>query len=101
MTNLNNNWNYPTSIWFGENKIQALPKALKELNIKNPLFITDPNFAKLDIMQNVCKILDDHHIEHGIFIDIKPNPVAKNITDGAKEFFDKNDHCELQKYFFS
>ncbi len=88
MTNLNNNWNYPTSIWFGENKIQALPKALKELNIKNPLFITDPNFAKLDIMQNVCKILDDHHIEHGIFTDIKPNPVAKNITDGAKEFFD-------------
>ena len=46
MTNLSNNWNYPTSIWFGENKIQALPKALKELNIKNPLLMAASKLCK-------------------------------------------------------
>ena len=43
-------------------------------------------------MQNVCQILEGHHIEHGIFTDIKPNPVAKHVTVGAKDFYDNKHH---------
>ena len=31
------NWNYPTTVWIGENRIDDLSLACKELNILNPL----------------------------------------------------------------
>ena len=35
------NWNYPTTIWVGENRIQDLGLACKNLKIDKPLFVTD------------------------------------------------------------
>ena len=35
------NWNYPTTVWIGENRIDDLSLICKELNISNPLFVTD------------------------------------------------------------
>ena len=37
------NWNYPTTIWVGENRIQDLSIACKNLKINKPLFVTDKN----------------------------------------------------------
>ena len=34
------NWNYPTTMWIGENRIEDLSLACKELNISNPLLVT-------------------------------------------------------------
>ena len=33
----NINWNYPTTIWFGVDRIKEIQKACKELNIQKPL----------------------------------------------------------------
>ena len=33
------NWNYPTSMWVGENRIQDLSIACKNLNVKKPLLV--------------------------------------------------------------
>ena len=38
----NINWNYPTSIWFGLDRIKEIQKACDELKINNPLIVTDP-----------------------------------------------------------
>ena len=38
----NMNWNFPTPIWFGENRINEIQIACNELNINNPLIVTDP-----------------------------------------------------------
>ena len=35
------NWNYPTSVWVGENRIKDLSEACKNLDISSPLFVTD------------------------------------------------------------
>ena len=37
----NYNWNYPTTIWVGQNRIKDLHLACENLKIKNPLFVTD------------------------------------------------------------
>ena len=42
------NWNYPTTMWIGENRIEDLSLACKELNISNPLFVTDKDLINLD-----------------------------------------------------
>ena len=42
------NWNYPTPIWFGFNRIADIDLALKEIGITKPLIVTDPQFAEND-----------------------------------------------------
>ena len=43
------NWNYPTSVWVGENRIKDLTEACKNLGISSPLFVTDKDLINLDM----------------------------------------------------
>ncbi len=47
------NWNYPTSVWLGENRIEDLSHACNNLNISNPLFVTDKDLINLDMVKNI------------------------------------------------
>jgi alcohol dehydrogenase class IV len=54
------NWNYPTTIWFGDQRINEIQKACESLNIQKPLIVTDPeislvmfNQIQLEIMLNL------------------------------------------------
>ena len=49
----NYNWNYPTTIWFGEGRIKELHLACKNLKIKKPLLVTDSELSKTKIVQDV------------------------------------------------
>ena len=44
------NWNYPTTIWVGENRIKDLALACKELGVSKPLLVTDNGLAKSEII---------------------------------------------------
>ena len=50
------NWNYPTSVWVGEGRINDLTKACKILNVKKPLLVTDKDLAKT---QMIAKAVDN------------------------------------------
>ena len=41
------NWNYPTTMWVGENRIKDIGAACKTLNINKPLLVTDKGLAEL------------------------------------------------------
>ena len=43
------NWNYPTTMWVGQDRIKDLGEACKNLNIKKPLLVTDKGLASSDI----------------------------------------------------
>ena len=47
------NWNYPTTMWVGQNRIKDLGNACKNLNIKKPLLVTDQGLAKSEIIKFV------------------------------------------------
>ena len=49
----NMNWNYPTPIWFGLNRVKEIQKACESLNIKNPLIVTDPGILQTDIINKI------------------------------------------------
>ncbi len=86
------NWNYPTAIWFGDNRIKDISIALKQLNIKNPLIVTDDALVKLPIMQNLTKALKEANIPFSIFSDVQPNPTGINVENGVKTYKqNKND----------
>ena len=87
MTEINTtNWNYPTPIWFGFNRITEIDSALKELGITKPLIVTDPQFAENDSFKKISEILDHKSIQYSIFTEIKGNPTGKNVTDGVAKF---------------
>lgn len=87
----NSNWNYPTTVWFGEGRIKDLYIACKNLKIKKPLFVTDKDLAKTDFIK---KIISDRNLKNlsiNIFSNIKGNPVGSNVDEGV-QIFKKGNH---------
>ena len=80
------NWNYPTPIWFGFNRIADIDSALREIGITKPLIVTDPQFAENDSFKKILKTLDNKSISHSIFTEIKGNPTGKMLTTELKSF---------------
>ena len=73
------NWNYPTSVRFGAGRIAELADAVRTAGMSNPLFVTDPNLAKLAMTQQAAALLSGTTI----FSDIKSNPIEANVTAGV------------------
>ena len=86
------NWNYPTNMWVGENRINDLSIACKDLNIKKPLLVTDSGLVKADITLKVLDLLKKDNISVSIFSNVVGNPTGTNVNDGV-EFFKKN-NCD-------
>ena len=82
------NWNYPTSIWFGEKRINEIQKACENLNINNPLIVTDPGILKTDIIN---KINDSLNSKANVFSDVQSNPTGSNVEQGVS-YFNTNFH---------
>ena len=88
----NFNWNYPTNIWFGENRIKDLSRACIHLNIKNPLVVTDGGLAKSKMFLEMIARLHVEGIKSNIFSNIVSNPTGNNVKEGVKVYLDnKND----------
>ena len=86
------NWNYPTTMWVGENRIKDLGSACKNLNIKKPLLVTDSGLAKSDIIQNALSDLKKNGIPVELYSNVVGNPTGTNVNEGVKIF--KNNNCD-------
>ena len=73
------NWNYPTSVRFGAGRISELADAVQVAGMSNPLFVTDPNLAKLPMTQKAAGSLP-------MFSEIKSNPVEANVAAGVEAY---------------
>ena len=85
-TVLSGNWNYPTSIRFGAGRIKELSDSCKSVGMKNPLLITDPGLAALPMVNNAIAHNNANGLPTGLFSNVKPNPVSKNVDDGVKAY---------------
>ena len=80
------NWNYPTTIWSGENRINDLPEACLNLKIKKPLFVTDKDLIKLPMVRNIISKLKKNLNELNIYSNFSGNPNGDNVEDGVIKF---------------
>jgi len=88
----NFNWNYPTTIWGGVDRIKDLSKACIQLNIKKPLIVTDRGLAKNKIILETVSRLEAEGIKPNIFSNVVGNPTGSNVSEGVKIFkTNKND----------
>jgi len=81
------NWNYPTPIWFGLNRVKEIQKASDDLQINNPLIVTDPGIQKTDIIDKINLSLNN---KARIYSDVQGNPTGQNVMNGVKQFNEGN-----------
>ena len=89
---MKSNWNYPTTVWVGNNRIIEINSACKSLKIKKPLFVTDKDLAGLDFVKNIIKIIEKEFKNLNIFSNFSGNPNGDDVDKGVKEF--KKNNCD-------
>ena len=88
----NYNWNYPTTIWVGKNRINDLNLACNNLKIKNPLFVTDKDLINLPMVKKIISENKDKFEKFFTFSNFSGNPIGENVEDGVGEF--RKNNCD-------
>ena len=86
------NWNYPTTMWVGENRIKDLSLACKNLNISKPLLVTDNNLSKSNIVKNILSKLKSDNFLVESFSDLEGNPTGTDVKNGVSYY--KKKQCD-------
>ena len=80
------NYNFPTSIRFGEGVIDELSDYLTSNGLKKPLIVTDPMLETLEVFKNAIAPLKGSVV----FSSIDKNPIKKNVLDGVNAYSSNN-----------
>ena len=88
---MKSNWNYPTTIWVGENRIKDLSQACTNLKITNPLFVTDKDLINLPMVKNIVIEVKKSFKGMCVFSNFSGNSVGENVEEGVNEF--KKNKC--------
>ncbi len=86
------NWNYPTSVWLGDNRIKDLSKACNDLEISKPLFVTDKDLINLEMVKDIVLDLKKNFNDFKIFSNFAGNPIGENVEEGVIKF--KENGCD-------
>ena len=84
------NWNYPTSVWVGENRIKDLTEACKNLSISSPLFVTDKDLINLDMTKKIILEVKKKFSNLTVFSNFSGNPIGENVEEGVLTYKKKN-----------
>ncbi len=86
------NWNYPTTMWVGSNRVKDLTLACANLNIKKPLLVTDKGLIKNKIFLNTLELLKKDKVSIQVYSNVVGNPTGNNVKEGV-DFYKKN-NCD-------
>ena len=86
------NWNYPTTVWVGEDRVNDLREACINLKIAKPLFVTDKDLINLPFIQKIINEIKSKFQELKIFSNFSGNPIGENVDEGVNEF--KKNNCD-------
>lgn len=86
MNELVGNWNFPTPIRYGAGRLRELPVVCRELGMTCPLLVTDPGLAGLPMVAEALAVNEEAGLKTRLFTELRPNPVARNVTDGVAAY---------------
>lgn len=79
-------FNYPTTLLYGEGSLVEAASRLKGLNFKKTLLVSDKTLTKLGLVDQVKNLIENNNIEVIVFDDVHPNPIEKDCIDGANVY---------------
>jgi len=83
---LNANWNYPTAIRVGAERLSELGECCRDLGMRSPLLVTDPGLAALPMVSQARDACTDAGLRCDVFSEIQPNPTGTNVDAGVRAF---------------
>ena len=83
---MNANWNYPTAIRVGANRLSELGECCRDLGMRSPLLVTDPGLAVLPMVGQARDACTDAGLRCDVFSEIQPNPTGTNVDAGVIAF---------------
>ena len=89
---MKSNWNYPTTVWVGIDRIKDLGEACHNLKVNNPLFVTDKDLVNLPFIKEVISEIKKKLKKLTLFSNFTGNPFGENVDEGVKEF--KQNDCD-------
>ena len=78
------NWNFPTHIRIGSGRLKEIGQCCSDLNIFNPLVVTDKNLGDNEITFYLTNELNSLNLPHSVFSRVDSNPTEKNLIQGVK-----------------
>ena len=85
-------WNYPTTVWVGQDRVKDLEEACKNLEINKPLFVTDKDLVNLTFITKIISKIKITFKELNIYSNFSGNPSGENVEEGVIEF--KKNNCD-------
>ena len=89
---MKSNWNYPTTVWVGKDRVKDLGEACHNLKINNPLFVTDKDLINLPFIKEVISEIKKKFKKLTLFSNFTGNPFGEIVDEGVKEF--KQNDCD-------
>ena len=89
---MKSNWNYPTTVWVGKDRVKDLGEACHNLKVNNPLFVTDKDLVNLPFIKEVISEIKKKLKKLILFSNFTGNPFGENVDEGVKEF--KQNDCD-------
>ena len=86
----NQDWTFPTNVAYGPGRLKEIGKICNNLDIKNPLIVTDKGSPKLPFIINLQSYLTGSNVKSDLLFDISPNPREDEVSVGCKKFKEGN-----------
>jgi len=79
-------YNFPTTIYFGDDALESLARAIKDKGHQKVLMVTDKTLTSLGLANQVADVLHTSGAEIILFDDVHPNPIEEDVEKGAEAF---------------
>jgi alcohol dehydrogenase class IV len=77
-------FNFPTTILYGEGALKEAAKRVKAMNFKHPLLVTDKTLVKFGLAEKILGVFKEQGIQCAVFDGVHPNPIEDDVDAGAK-----------------
>lgn len=83
-------FNFPTTVYFGEDALEALATSLGNTEYKKALLVSDKILTDLGLVATVASAVG---IETVVFDEVHPNPIEEDVEKGAAAFNENGCDC--------
>ncbi len=84
------NWNYPTAVRFGIDRIRELPEACMALGMTSPMIVTDRGLSTFAFVGEAIALCKQAGLPATLFSDVDGNPVEANVVAGVDALKERN-----------
>lgn len=79
-------YNYPTTILFGQGSLIEFANRLKAMEHRKVCIVTDRTIVEHGIAERVTSLLAEAKIDYEVFAEVHPNPVEEDVERGLEAF---------------